>query len=102
MIRRNERNDSIRGISVKRGAPRISHVFFVDDSIIFSELRLGNVHKSLRCWQTMRRNRGQKLNKEKTSLFFSKNTSLEIQEMAKETFGAKLSNSMRSTLGFPY
>ena len=30
----------------------------------------------------------QKLNKEKNSLFLSKNTSLEIQEMAKETFGA--------------
>ena len=31
---------------------------------------------------------GQKLNKEKTSLFFSRNTNREIQEEIKEIFGA--------------
>ena len=39
---------------------------------------------------------GQKLNKEKTSLLFSKNTLREVQEQIKQVFGPKLSNIMRS------
>ena len=39
---------------------------------------------------TYEKESGKKLNKEKTSLFFSKNTSMDIQERAKETFGAQI------------
>ena len=35
MIKRKERLGGLRGISVRRGAPSISHLFFADDSIIF-------------------------------------------------------------------
>ena len=67
MIRRKERNGSIRGISIRKGAPRISHLFFADDSIIFCRATVGD------CTQVSEANYekelGQKLNKEKTSLF---------------------------------
>ena len=36
MIRKKEVEGSIRGVVVSRGAPKISHLFFADDSIIFS------------------------------------------------------------------
>ena len=42
-----------------------------------------------------------KLNKEKTSLFFSKNTSMDIQERTKETFGAQIIQQHEKYLSLP-
>ena len=35
MLRKEEEQGNIRGISVSRGAPQISHLFFADDSTVF-------------------------------------------------------------------
>ena len=35
MLRRDEAENNFRGISVCRGTPRVSHLLFVDDCIIF-------------------------------------------------------------------
>lgn len=35
MIRKEEMGGSIKGISARKGAPKISHLFFADDSIVF-------------------------------------------------------------------
>ena len=35
MLRRDESGESLRGISVCRGAPRVSHLLFADDCIVF-------------------------------------------------------------------
>ena len=40
---------------------------------------------------------GQKLNKEKTSLFFSKNTRREVQEQVKSQFGAQIIKHHKGT-----
>ena len=50
---------------------------------------------------TYEKESGKKLNKEKTSLFFSKNTSMDIQERAKETFGAQIIQQHEKYLGLP-
>ena len=44
---------------------------------------------------------GQKLNKGKTSLYFSKNTSKEIKEYVKEKFGARVVLHHEKYLGLP-
>ncbi|XP_075659859.1 uncharacterized protein LOC142629699 [Castanea sativa] len=44
---------------------------------------------------------GQKLNKEKTSLYFSKNTSREIKEYVKEKFGARVVQHHEKYLALP-
>lgn len=47
------------------------------------------------------RGSGQKLNKEKTSLFFSKNTRKEVQEDVKNLFGVQLIKQHEKYLGLP-
>ena len=37
MLRRKESDDSIRGILVRKGEPKISYLFFVNDNIIFCQ-----------------------------------------------------------------
>ena len=44
---------------------------------------------------------GQKLNREKTSLFFSKNIKEEIKEFVKGTFGAQIIQHHEKYLGLP-
>ena len=49
----------------------------------------------------MKSHLGQNLNKEKTSLFLSKNTSKEVQEQVKSQFGAKIIKHHEKYLGLP-
>ena len=88
MIKRKESLGRLRGVSVKKGAPRISHLFFADDSLIFCRATIRDCAQIAEVLTTYEKESEQKLNKEKASLFFNKNSSSEIQEMAKETFGA--------------
>ena len=44
---------------------------------------------------------GQKLNKEKTSLYFSKNTRRDVQDQVKQKFGAEIVRRHEKYLGLP-
>ena len=83
MLRKDEELGNIRGISVYRGAPRNSHLFFANDSIVFCRANMDEGRRILKVLEDYEGESGQKLNKEKTSLFFSKNTLREVQEQIK-------------------
>ena len=101
MIKRKERLGRLRGVTVKKGAPRISHLFFANNSLIFCRASVGDCAQIAEVLATYEKELGQKLNKEKTSLFFSKNTSRDFQERAKETFGAQIIQQHEKYLGLP-
>lgn len=64
----------IREVSICKKGPRLTHLFFVDDSLIFyqaSMLECQKVQSLLACYEKAS---GQLLNMHKTSLFFSKFT----------------------------
>ena len=90
MLQRDEREGLISGISVCRGASKISHLLFADDCIIFGEASSKEGNRVLKVLDDHEKELGQKLNREKTSLFFSKNTDKEIQEEIKNSFGAQI------------
>ena len=72
MLRREEFGENWRGISVGRGAPRVSHLLFVDDCIVFCKASTEEGGKVIKILEDYERESEQKLNREKTSLFFSK------------------------------
>ena len=90
MLRKEEELGNIRDISVCRGAPRISHLFFVDNSIVFCRANVDGGRRILKVLEDYKGESGQKLNKEKTSIFFSKNTKREVQEQINQIFGAQI------------
>lgn len=67
------------GVSIRKGAPQISHLFFADDNIIFCRATMEEGKRVLKVLEEYEAKSGQKLNKEKTSLFFSKNISRDVQ-----------------------
>jgi hypothetical protein len=74
LLRKAERDRMIKGVAICRGGPRISHLFFADDSIVFCRVTNAEctiLHDILSLYE---RATSQKINKEKIALFFSHNT----------------------------
>ena len=88
MLKREEGVGHIKGIAVSKGALRISHLLFTDDSIVFCRATVKECDRVIKVLKDYEEDSGQKLNKEKTSLFCSKNTNKEVQKQIKEKFGA--------------
>ena len=65
----------IRGISICRNGPRLTHLFFADDSLIFCRASIQECIHIQSILSEYEAASGQKLNREKTTLFFSKATS---------------------------
>jgi hypothetical protein len=96
LIRNSERVGGITRVPISRGGTRIHHLFFADDSILFCKA-------NLREWLLERYERasGQKINREKTSIFFSKNTSPEAKEEILSGVGADHVQHFERYLGLP-
>uniref|UniRef100_A0A803Q2A7 Reverse transcriptase domain-containing protein n=1 Tax=Cannabis sativa TaxID=3483 RepID=A0A803Q2A7_CANSA len=74
-----ERRGKIKGCKVARGALVISHIFFVDDSYLYcraTEEEGQNVMELLQCFQIAS---GQQVNLNKSSVFFSANTGVDVR-----------------------
>ena len=90
MLRQSEDGGIPRGIAVCRRAPQVSHLLFADDCIVFGKASKEEGLRLLKILEVYERELRQKLNREKTSLFFSKNTREEIREEVKDMFGAQI------------
>ena len=84
-----------------RGASKISHLFYADDSIIFYLATVEDYFNLEKILETYEQASGQQLNRDKTWIFFSRNTSLDIQHEIKNHFGAKVIQQHKKYLGLP-
>lgn len=80
----------LKGVAACQGAPDISHLFFAYDNLSFCRAtreECSNLERVLDIYELAE---GQKLNHDKTSLFFCHNTPLDIQNDIKNCFGAEI------------
>ena len=68
MLKKEEAIGNIKGVAVCRGAPRISHLLFADDSIVFCRSSLDEASRVMKVLEDYEGDSGKRLNKEKTSL----------------------------------
>ena len=101
MIKKEERDGLSKGVAINREAPRISHLLFADDSIVFCRASIEECDRVLKVLEDYEGESGQKLNKEKTFLFFSKNTPRETKEYMQQKFGAQIIQPYEKYLGLP-
>ena len=78
----------MEGVVVYCGELIISHLFFVDDSLIFCKASMNDCNSLQHVLKLYKDASGQQLIKAKTSLFVNTNTNREIQEEIKTRFGA--------------
>ena len=91
----------LRGVAALVKGPKLSHLFFADDSLIFGRATKEEATEIQRLLQVYETSSGQQLNQNKTALFFSPNTTDRIREEVKTLFGAQVIKPHESYLGLP-
>ena len=91
----------IEGFALCRSGPKISHLFFADDSLLFCRARLGDILAIQALLGLYEEASGQKINAEKTSLFFSKNVLDDTKESIKNLLGVAEIKEYEKYLGLP-
>ena len=92
---------SLKGIAACQGAPEISHLLFADDGLIFCRATREDCMALEQVLETYEHASGQQLNRDKISLFFSRNTPQDIQDEIKNRFGAEVIQQHEKYLGLP-
>ena len=91
----------LHGVRASRLGPRITHLFFADDSLLFFKATRREskmVRQQLKLYEE---NSGQKINYEKYGLYFSKNTNTPQLDEVKSIFGIQSTSSLEKCLGLP-
>ena len=82
-----------------RRGPRINHLLFGDDSLLFCRASIEHRKKLTDILQDYEQASGQCLNRSKTAIFFSRNTPTEIREKIVEVSGIPASQRYDTYLG---
>ena len=69
-----ESEGRIRGVSICRGAPKVTNLMFADESFLFCQATQAEGEIIANILQTYERASGQSINLEKSSAYFSSNT----------------------------
>jgi hypothetical protein len=96
MLTRAEKKGVLTGVPTSKKGPTLSHFFFADDSLIFCKANSVEWRRLTKILDKYEAASGQKLNKEKTSIFFSCNTSPEKRMEITQLSGYKPQKAMTS------
>ena len=101
LLEKSENEGRLNGVAVCRSAPRISHLFFADDSLLFCQASQEEVKCITDILQLYADSSGQCINFEKSSMFFNSNTFGGQRELIKNMLGVKEVEKFESYLGLP-
>lgn len=96
-----ENRKAIHGIRICRGAPSVNHLFFADDTLIFSKATDGETNS---IWVILRDYglaSGQVINFDKSAVFFSVNTPSDLRQRICHKLGVRRDAALGNYLGLP-
>jgi hypothetical protein len=101
MLTKSQNQSLIHGITIAHDAPKISHLFFADDSIIFCKANKEEANQLKAIFDEYQRISGQKINMEKSEMMFSPLIYNNIKEDFQNVLPFTITNNITKYLGMP-
>jgi hypothetical protein len=101
MIKLAEHQRILQGVSLCRYGPKITHLFFADDSLLFCRATPQDVEKIQDLLGAYERASGQQVNSDKTTIFFSKGTPQASQAAIQTSLQVPIIKQYEKYLGLP-
>ena len=101
LLRQAAATDDIHRFSLCRNGPKLTHLFFADNCLIFCRSTLEECAKIQELLAVYEAVSGQMINREKTNLFFSKNTDAQAQEAIKVALNVSAIQHYEKYMGLP-
>ena len=101
MLKKAESKERIKGVSICRGAPRVTNLKFADDSLLSCQATQVEGKTIAEIIQTYARASRKSINLEKSSAYFSSNTSERQKGQILEILGLKEVDRFETYLGLP-
>ena len=95
------KNHKISGVSICKGCPKITHLFFSDDSLLFCKENNQECQNLINILQLYEATSVQKINTDKSSVFFSSNTLDERRSEVLNLLGPMQDTHHKKYLGLP-
>jgi hypothetical protein len=91
----------VQGVELCSGAPKINHLFFADDSLIVIRANEANARSLMDILDLYEGQSGQMINKEKSSVMFSRGASRANKQMVLGVLGIPRESRNERYLGLP-
>ena len=101
LLHKAEHERRITSLAIARRGQKINHLFFANDSVLFCKANAQEWGQLQLILESYERASGQKLNREKTSLLFSKNTPRVAKEHLTNSVGVTPTDCFEKYLGLP-
>ncbi|XP_060974670.1 uncharacterized protein LOC133039749 [Cannabis sativa] len=101
LLRSEENNGNLKGLSISRGAPSVSHLLFAGDSLLFCHANDSSCQAISRVLDIYHRASGQLLNTDKTVMSFSPNASDLLKNRFHTVLGMPICELHEKYLGLP-
>ena len=101
LFKKAEDNDVIRGVSLCATRSQISHLLFMDDSLVFCRATILECVQIQSLLHVYEQASGQSLNKGKTNIFFNSNTLPKTREAIATFLGVLINQQYKQYLGLP-
>ncbi|XP_023912492.1 uncharacterized protein LOC112024084 [Quercus suber] len=101
LINKAIRSQAMNGLSICRGSPMISHLFFTNDSLLFCKVSSQECQHLIDILRLYEAASGKKINTDKSSVFFSANTPKELKIETLDILGPMQDSRHSKYLGLP-
>uniref|UniRef100_A0A2N9I5D1 Reverse transcriptase domain-containing protein n=1 Tax=Fagus sylvatica TaxID=28930 RepID=A0A2N9I5D1_FAGSY len=101
LIKKAESSGDIQGVSLCRGGPKITHLFFADDSLLFIKATTTACDQIQSILGQYERASGQQVNRDKTTIFFSRSIPIPNQNAIKDILNVPIIRQYEKYLGLP-
>ncbi|XP_075665535.1 uncharacterized protein LOC142635224 [Castanea sativa] len=101
LLQRAAQGNQIRGCSLCKTGPKVTHLFFADNSLLFCQAKLTELEAVQRILAVYEQASGQQINRGKTTLFFRKVVAEETKEEIINLLGVPEVKEYEKYLGLP-